>query len=417
MFFDARAAKLLKAGEHIVVDGCSGLRLVATASVRSWVYRYQSKVDGRMRQIKIGEWPAVPAAAAAAKWQALKALRDAGQDPAQEKRATRQVDLDDVYTVGNLLGDYISGHLMANREPKGARAVAVRLTNAIEPISKIPASSVTRRVAFDLISGLAETPVLARSVRNELGAAWDLALDAGRLGEDAPNWWRQILSGKLRSKGAVRDGVHKGTAKRVLSEREIAQLVNADFTLLAQVVQDVLTITLWTGARGGEAVQIHASQITQEAGGWWWTLPKARQKNKNRVAAMDLRVPLEGRALDVVKRRLAVTQNGYLFPSTSKEGYPTQAGIQSQVNFRQPHSVQRPDVYRQRLSVINWSPHDLRRTARTMLAGLGCPEDVAEAILGHVRPGVAGIYNLHKYDSERRLWLQRWSERLEVLID
>jgi len=30
MFFDARAAKLLKPGEHLVVMGCSGLRLIAT---------------------------------------------------------------------------------------------------------------------------------------------------------------------------------------------------------------------------------------------------------------------------------------------------------------------------------------------------------------------------------------------------
>ena len=30
MFFDARAAELLKLGEHLVADGCDGLRLVAT---------------------------------------------------------------------------------------------------------------------------------------------------------------------------------------------------------------------------------------------------------------------------------------------------------------------------------------------------------------------------------------------------
>ena len=41
----------------------------------------------------------------------------------------------------------------------------------------------TRRTAFDTIAALADRPVLAKSVRNELGAAWDLALDAGRLPE------------------------------------------------------------------------------------------------------------------------------------------------------------------------------------------------------------------------------------------
>ena len=36
MHFDARAAKLLKPGEHIIVEASPGLRLVATDSRRTW---------------------------------------------------------------------------------------------------------------------------------------------------------------------------------------------------------------------------------------------------------------------------------------------------------------------------------------------------------------------------------------------
>ncbi len=50
-----------------------------------------------------------------------------------------------------------------------------------------------------------------------------------------------------------------------------------------------------------------------------------------------------------------------------------------------------------------------------MLAGLGCPSDVAEAILGHVQPGVQAVYNRHGYDAERRDWLTRLAERLEAI--
>lgn len=415
MLFDARTAKQLKPGEHLVIVGCNGLRLKASTESKAWVYRYQSPVDGRMRQIKLGHWPAMPASQAAAEWQKLKDRRDAGADPSLEKKQQRREVQVHAYTIAELVADYIKGHLDVNRKADGARAIAARLNKAIAPLADKPADSVTRRIAFDLISSLADKPVAARSVRNELGAAWDLALDAGKLHEDAPNWWRQIMAGKLRSKGAVRDGVHKGTAKRVLSDAEIRQLVMEDFALLSQVVRDVLTLYLWTATRGGEIVQIHASQVTHEADGWWWTVPKALQKNAKRENAMDLRVPLIGRALDVVLRRLQVSPKSHLFPSKSKEGHPAQPTIQSQVNFRQPYSVQRPDVVRQRLSVTHWSPHDLRRTARTMLAGLGCPGEVAESILGHVQPGVAGIYNLHCYDKERRLWLQCLSDKLDAL--
>jgi hypothetical protein len=59
--FDARSAKLLPAGEHIVVDATEypGLRLEATATRKTWTYRYKSPVDARMRQVKVGNWPFV----------------------------------------------------------------------------------------------------------------------------------------------------------------------------------------------------------------------------------------------------------------------------------------------------------------------------------------------------------------------
>ena len=37
---------------------------------------------------------------------------------------------------------------------------------------------------------------------------------------------------------------------------------------------------------------------------------------------------------------------------------------------------------------MEWSPHDLRRTATTRMGGLGVPDDVIERILGHKAQGV-----------------------------
>ncbi len=67
------------------------------------------------------------------------------------------------------------------------------------------------------------------------------------------------------------------------------------------------------------------------------------------------------------------------------------------------------------MPVAQWAPHDLRRTGRTMLTALGCPTDVAESILGHMLPGVEGVYNRHTYDRERREWLTRLDAHLEAL--
>lgn len=53
--FDPRKAKALAPGDHLPIDGAPGLRLVATASKRTWTYRYRSPVDGRMRQLRLGQ--------------------------------------------------------------------------------------------------------------------------------------------------------------------------------------------------------------------------------------------------------------------------------------------------------------------------------------------------------------------------
>ena len=64
----------------------------------------------------------------------------------------------------------------------------------------------------------------------------------------------------------------------------------------------------------------------------------------------------------------------------------------------------------------DWNPHDLRRTVRTGLSKLGCPSDVAEAVLGHSKKGIEGTYNLHGYEEECAIWLQKWADYMDGLI-
>lgn len=418
MYFDARAAKLLKPGEHIVVDGCPGLRLSATDTRRTWVYRYKN-AQGLMKQIKIGAWPSMPVAEAAEKWQDLRARRDGGEDLTTTRKRAIHAGPDAGYTLGQMIADYSTGYLDKRREAKGAKAVHQRLVNAFADCADLAASAVTRRFVFDLIELLSDRPVLAGSVKTEMGAAHDYALDAGRIPDDLPNWWRLVQARKLRSKGAIRDGKRKGTTKRTLSDKEIKTLLDHDLAMFSQQVQDFLTIQLWTCTRGAEIVQMHGDQITDEADGLWWTVPKAMTKGANHEAATDLRVPLLGRALEIVRRLVKTPKEGWLFPSVSRDGtvgHQVQAYMGSKVNYLQPYCKSRPDHVRKRLSVTHWSPHDLRRTGRTMLASMGCPNEIGEAILGHVQPGVVGVYNLHQYNTERRHWLTLLSDRLDGLV-
>lgn len=423
MFFDARAAKLMQAGSHIVVQGCPGLRLIASQTKKSWVYRYRSPADKSLKQIKIGGWPAMSPAQAASAWNALRELRDSGIDMVAEKKHRRTLAVLQVvkpYTNSLLIEDYATGYLVTNRESKGAHAVAQRLRKALLKHKDDLAIDTSRSMVFGVIEGLIDKPVLAKSVKTEMAAAWRYAMEAGRIPDSQPNWWGEKTSQKFRSKGAMREGKRKGTGKRVLSGDELRVLLLEDLKLFSTQVQRFLIIQLGTCTRGAEVCQMRRNQITQEASGWWWTIPKQHTKGRNIEKAYDQRVPLEGKVKDTVIELLESTPADvpWLFSSKSRKGIvqgQSQAYMQSKVHYMQPYCQSRKDHERKRLKVSHWSPHDLRRTGRTMLAAMGCPHEVGEAILGHVLPGVAGDYNLYRYDAERRFWIKRLSDQLSEL--
>lgn len=422
MYFDARAAKLLKPGEHMTIADHPGLRLECTVTRRTWIYRYKSPIDGKMKQSKIGAWPAMSPAAAIVEWERLRAVRDSGRDVAAEKKAARtmarsvsegSLPQPGPYTVRRLCDDFLVGHIERKRTAKGAKEVRRMFDTMLGDFADLRPEEVTRARAFDLLDSHAHIPVQAAKLRSELGAAWDYGLDSGRLDPAIANWWRQIMRGRLQSRGKMIEGKPIGEVKRVLSEVEVGELIRW-LPNFSRVVADVLTLYLWTGTRGSEIVSMEAGEIQEESSCLWWTIPKEKTKNAKRAGATDLRVPLFGQAEQIVRRRLAVAGSGYLFPSRFG-GSIEQKAIQTAVFYHQPYSKTRPKAKRARLTVTHWAPHDLRRTVRTILASMGCPNEVAESILGHMLPGVQGVYNRHTYDKERHEWLDKLSARLEAL--
>lgn len=420
MFFDPRRAKLLGAGEHLVIDGCQGLRLVATKTKKTWTYRYKAK-DGRMKQVAIGQWPEVPVQAVAAKWQALRHSRNTGIDPVAERHAkklTIQRGTSAIYSVRNLVDDYIEGHLEINRKVAGALADKRRLASVLDAdpnFARMTAEAVTRADAFDIIDKVKATPTAAQKIRSLLGASWDYALDSGRLDGNVPNWWRVVMKGRLKSKGKMVDGKHAGPARRLLSAAEVGTLLGWLPNMHSQG-RDAVVMYLWTCTRGSEILAIRPEHVAEEPDGWWWTIPKAQTKNASFREAVDLRVPLAGRALEVVLRRLKeVGTSGFLFEDARGEQYE-QKDFSTYIYSLQPYSkkVKLRQSEGLVIPVTNWTPHNLRRTGRTLLASLGCNDEIAEAVIGHLPKDIVGTYNAYTYDRERKRWLAKLATYLEA---
>jgi integrase len=67
-------------------------------------------------------------------------------------------------------------------------------------------------------------------------------------------------------------------------------------------------------------------------------------------------------------------------------------------------------------SIAPYTLHDLRRTVRTRLSELGVAPFVAELVLAHTQQGVAKVYDLHRYDAEKRDALEKWEARLLSIV-
>ena len=63
-----------------------------------------------------------------------------------------------------------------------------------------------------------------------------------------------------------------------------------------------------------------------------------------------------------------------------------------------------------------FTPHDLRRTAASLMTGMGIPRLVVKKILNHVEGDVTAVYDRHSYDKEKRQALEKWAVKLQSIL-
>ena len=67
--------------------------------------------------------------------------------------------------------------------------------------------------------------------------------------------------------------------------------------------------------------------------------------------------------------------------------------------------------------IANWTVHDLRRTARSLMSRASVRPDVSERVLGHAIPGVEGVYDRYSYDREKAEALAQLAGLIRSMID
>ncbi|MDR5743285.1 tyrosine-type recombinase/integrase [Caballeronia sp. LZ029] len=377
-----------------------GLRVRCTGSgAKTFFYRYRG-ADGGLRQIKLGEFGAMTLAGARKALSVKKQEREQGIDPQMEKRKTREeakrareATRLTTYTVGDMVQHYIDEEL--DQQKRGGESVRLLNRELLPKLGARPAAAVTRKELQDLVirPTMARAPRVATMLLSRIRCAYAHAAEQGRLPDDH-------VSPTVGIKGAA-----QVRRKRAFSDSEIAMflrwLPNSPFSLS---VRHALQLSLLTASRSGEIVSARWRDIDLDRGTW------VMQETKNEEPHT---VMLSRQALEILRYRRELHPD-FVFPSPKrKDRHIAQKAIGlAQYEARQA----RDDQPAADPLAVSWTTHDLRRSAATGLARLGCPRVVQDRILNHVDGSVSAIYDQHRYDDEAREYLQRWADHLDALL-
>jgi integrase len=357
--------------------GCRGLRLVVHPSGhRSWIVRY--RFHGRNRKLTLGPVLVLrrgevdpgngaltlPAARTAAS-EALHRLAQ-GFDPAAEKLAQQQQPAG-VDTFAKVAEDYFARAAVEKDLRSGARQLADLKRLVFPTLGKRPIASIKRSDVVRLLDTISVSngPTMAD------GALATISMVMQAHAQRTDDYASVIVKGMRRIKPKER------ARERILDDDELRRVwVASNEGIFGAFVRFLLL----TAARRNEAAHLVWGELGNGAG-VTWTLPARRNKVK-----VELARPLSTAAQAILAN----------LPRSGN------AELVFQQGGRKVHSNLNPmkHAFDKASGVQGWVLHDLRRTARSLMSRAGVNADIAERCLGHVVPGVRGVYDRHKYIPE-----------------
>jgi integrase len=70
----------------------------------------------------------------------------------------------------------------------------------------------------------------------------------------------------------------------------------------------------------------------------------------------------------------------------------------------------------EKVALPDWRLHDLRRTGKTLMVRAGVRPDISERVLGHIIPGVEGVYDQHDYIEEKNDALEKLAGMIARIV-
>ncbi|ECA0163991.1 tyrosine-type recombinase/integrase [Salmonella enterica subsp. enterica] len=368
---------------------------VAVLTSGSVSFRYDYRINGRRETLVIGQYgrDGISLAEAREELIAAKKLLNAGQSPAAAKRdGIKKIRGAETFTVHT--DEYMKHVILADSTRAMKQAVIDR--DILPVLGNKKMAEITTSMVRDLCDRIVERGGRATAVqaREIISSVYRYANDRGH------GLFNPAADIKPSSIAMFKP------RERTLSPEEIGIFFRAlDGVGAMGTMKMALKLVLLTLVRKNEFISATWPEVDFKK--WTWTIPAGRMKAGR---AHVIYLPKQAQDL-LVGLQMCAGGSEYLVPGRYNFRQPlSNAALNSLIN----RTVE--EINEDGEKIQDFTVHDLRRTASTLLHEAGYPSDWIEKALAHEQKGVRAVYNKAEYARQRAFMLQQLADMVDAWI-
>lgn len=412
-----RTAKPAEKDVYLRDSQVPGLVLrITPAGVKTWQLRYSIKLGDKLvsRRKGLGRFPGITVAEARRSATEMKVDISRGADPVEDKRKiieqraaeieARKLEAARRVTVADLYQDWYRQRIAVRHRDGGYRVSRMWSENILPAIGQIAVADVEPAHVLRITDTMTARGAGIYARRAFVSLRQFFTWAKPRI-KGLTNPCADVPAKDVGTQWAIRDRVlYRDDRHGVRNELpELARKV--PLAGLSEPQQIILWLQLATGARVGELCKARWSNVDLQAETWF--IPAEHAKNGEAHTVF-----LSAFALRHFRRLHELTgYSEFCFPAAVRAREIAATYIATLVASRQTDTDKRLS-----LPGGKWTPHDLRRTAATVMQSCKVDVIVIEKCLNHkLSTALQQTYLHHSYREEMREAWRVLGERLELL--
>ncbi len=361
---------------------------VATSGVVS--FRYNYTINGRQETLTIGRYGQMTLGEARTALVEAKKSVASGKSPARQKaREKQKAKIEDSF--GEWAEQWLIRYQMAESTRDMRRSVYERDLKV--PFGRLKMTEINHEDLRALCNKIVDrgAPATAVQVREITQSVYRYAIERGYLCVNPAELIKPTSIARFQPKD------------RALSPDEIKTMYQfLERVSTAPTIRLAVKLLLLTMVRKSELTDATWNEISFEKS--LWTIPGERMKRRNpHLIFMSRQV------LDIfVALKVCAGGSRFVLPSRYDPDIPMSKATLNQVTKLCFTAAQKEGK-----DLEKFGPHDLRRTASTLLHEAGYNTDWIEKCLAHEQKGVRAVYNKAEYAEQRKQMMQDWADKVD----